>query len=540
MSEFLWWKHGVIYQIYPRSFADSNGDGTGDLQGLIDHLDYLAGTPDSLGIDAIWLSPIYPSPGHDFGYDVSSYCEIDPLFGDLQLFRRLVDEAHRRGIRIILDLVLNHTSHLHPWFVESRASRNSPKRSWYLWQDPTPDMKPPNHWQGVFGGPAWTWDERTGQYYYHMFLPEQPDLNWRNPEVRAAIKDVFRFWLELGVDGFRLDVVNAYFKDEQLRENPACLGLRPYDRQIHLFDQDRPELLDVYQELRSLLDEHSEAMMVGEVMGNDPALAARYCGNGRDALHLAFNFHATRQPWNATRIQQAIVDFERLIHPHAWPCHVLSNHDLDRHATRFGGGQDSDRRARVAATLLLTLRGTPFLYYGEELGLQNTRIPRRELVDPPGKAYWPFYKGRDGARTPMPWHAGPHAGFSSSRPWLRLNADHQTRNVAVQQENPDSIFHHYRQLLALRRQTPALHSGTFRPLLHRPRQALVYARSLGEHTCLVALNFSRRRQTVTLDEALAFRSSQVLHSTMATPPLSPGDGRIMLEPFQATIWNLDH
>ncbi len=341
-----WWRDGVIYQIYPRSFQDSNGDGVGDLNGITARLDYLA----ALGVDALWLSPIYPSPMFDFGYDVSDYEAIDPVFGTLDDFDRLVTQAHARGLRLILDLVFNHTSHLHPWFLESRSSRDNPKRDWYLWHDPAPDGGPPNNWESVFGGRGWQLDTLTGQYYYHQFLKEQPDLNWRNPAVRARLHQVMRFWLDRGVDGFRLDVAHAFFKDDQFRDNPPAVGLRGWDRQRHVFDQDRPETLTALAELRRLLDSYPERMAVGEV--DTFSMATRY--SGPDALHLAFNFEFLRQPWLPRPMQQAVQRYEAALPARAWPCYVLGNHDVDRFPTRFGGGPYADARTKVAAALLLT------------------------------------------------------------------------------------------------------------------------------------------------------------------------------------------
>ncbi len=535
MSNYLWWRDGVIYQIYPRSFADANGDGIGDLRGILSHLDYLNGSPEALGVDALWLSPIYPSPFYDFGYDISDYEAIDPAFGTLEDFDRLVSEAHRRGIRIVMDLVMNHTSHLHPWFVEARSSRDNPKRDWYLWHDPVPDGPVPNNWEAAFGGRAWEWDPLTCQYYYHMFLKEQPDLNWRNPEVRARMFQMMQFWLDRGVDGFRLDVFNAYFKDTQYRDNPPALGLRGFDRQKHLYDRDQPEMTTLLNDLRRLLDGYAERMAVGEVFGDDPRLAARYCGNGADQLHLAFNFEFTRQPWLPRAFQQSLLSWEAALHPNAWPCNVLSNHDVDRHVTRFGGGRFGDARAKVAAALLLTARGTPFLYYGEELGLPNTPIPRAEIQDPPGKKYWPFYSGRDPERTPMPWTGEKGAGFTAGQPWLRLGPDYTQRNVAAQQADPDSVFNFYRQLLALRRACPALQRGSFHPLLQHPVTALAYLRECSEQSLLVALNFFGWETTVVVDESLASRQWQLrLSSATGQPPRVQGN-TLCLAPFEVCV-----
>ena len=392
MPPLPWWKEAVIYQVYPRSFCDSNADGIGDLPGIIRQLDHLNdGTPGSLGVDALWLSPIYPTPSFDFGYDVADYCAVDPMFGTLADFDRLVAEAHRRGMRVLMDMAVNHTSHQHPWFLSSRSSRTDPKRDWYLWSDPGPRGGRPNNWQAVFGGRPGTWDPRTGQYYYHMFLREQPDLNWRNPQVKAAVLEAFRFWLERGVDGFRLDVANAYFKDAHLRDNPPRLGVRGYDRQAHRRDLDQPELVPLYREMRSLLDEYGERPAVGEMMESTPEKSARYSGPGR--LHLAFDFQFTEQPWNPAAFQRAILALEQALAEDSWPCYVLSNHDVSRHASRYGG-RSPQARAKVAAALLLTLRGTPFLYQGEEIGMRDGRLARHEILDPPGRRYWPLYWGR--------------------------------------------------------------------------------------------------------------------------------------------------
>jgi alpha-glucosidase len=534
-SDYLWWRDGVIYQIYPRSFADSNGDGLGDLPGLTARLDYLK----ALGVDALWLSPIYPSPMRDFGYDVSDYENIDSAFGTLADFDELVNAAHARGLHIVMDFVVNHSSDEHAWFRESRASRDNPKRDWYLWRDPQPDElrhargRVPNNWQAVFGGQAWEWDEHTRQYYYHMFLKEQPDLNWRNSELRAAVFQSIKFWLDRGVDGFRLDVVNAYFKDAQLRDNPPALGLRPYDRQRHLYDCDQPELIGVYQELRRLLDAYPERMAVGEIMGANPDLIARYCGE--DKLHLAFDFHLLHQPWFPRAIQNALARSELTARPDLQPCYALSNHDVDRHATRYGGGPHSDARAKVAATLLLTTRATPFLYYGEELGMQNTPIPRAEIQDPPGKRYWPFYSGRDPERTPMPWSAEVHAGFTTSQPWLRLNADYLKRNVAAQSAAPNSVLNFYTQLLQLRRESLALRRGSYRALIQRPITALAYLRRVPEQALLIALNFFAWETKVTLAEPLPSARWKLRLTTAPGERRRLEDQQLTLAPFEACI-----
>ncbi|MFZ5915673.1 MAG: alpha-amylase family glycosyl hydrolase [Chloroflexota bacterium] len=533
-----WWQEGVIYQIYPRSFADANGDGVGDLRGIIDHLDYLNdGTPQSLGIDAIWLSPIYPSPGYDFGYDVSDYHDIDPLFGSMQDFDELVRQAHKRGIRIVLDLVLNHTSHLHPWFIESRASRDNPRRDWYIWRDGRASKKQPNNWQSVFGGPAWTWDETTGQYYLHSFLPEQPDLNWRNPQVEQTLLDTLRFWLDRGVDGFRLDVADRYFKDERLRDNPPKPGLRAYDRQHRLYNIHRPETHQALKTMRRLLDEYPERMMVGEVESEQ---ALSYYGDGSDELHLSFNFELVHSPWLARRFQKVIDTWEQTLPPAAWPCWTFSNHDVTRHYSRHAAGAHTDARARVAAALLLTLRGTPFLYYGEEIGMRQGRIPRQKIVDPPGRRYWPFYRGRDGCRTPMQWANSPNAGFgpvSVGQTWLPINEDYVTVNVAAQSTDPGSLLSFYRRLIGLRKNTPALQHGDYTPLLERPAQALAYLRQTESQTVLVLLNLCGRSVRLHLEQktSLPAQTWQTLFDTGGWPSrLKLGD-TVTLAPHQITI-----
>ena len=453
-----WWKEGVIYQIYPRSFRDTGGDGVGDLPGVIEKLDYLS----DLGVDGIWLSPINTSPMFDFGYDVSDYRGIDPVFGTMKDFDRLIKEAHRRGIRIVMDLVMNHTSHLHPWFMESRSSRDNPKRDWYIWHDGVKG-KAPNNWMAVFGGRAWEWDEVTGQYYLHSFLKEQPDINWRNPALKKAALAEIGFWLDRGVDGFRLDVVNFFVKDDQFRSNPFGVGIhpRPYDLQKHVYDRDRPELKPLLREWRGLLDRYRERMMVGEVVAEkpNPALAASYLGDGTDGLHLSFDFSFMNCDWGADVYRKRLKAYHDSIPAKAWPCMVFSNHDQVRSYTRYASGEDSLKRAKIIAMLLLAMRGTPFIYYGEEIGMKNGRIRRREIQDPVGKKYWPFNSGRDGERTPMQWSAGPGAGFTAGAPWLPPCDNYREVNVERQAADTGSLLNFYRGLIALRRESAALRRG---------------------------------------------------------------------------------
>ncbi len=485
--ESLWWKEGVIYQIYPRSFKDSNGDGVGDIAGIIEKLNYLQ----DLGIAGIWLSPINASPMFDFGYDVSDYRAIDPVFGTMKDFERLIKEAHRRKIRVIMDLVMNHTSHLHPWFIESRSSRNNPMRDWYIWRG---DKKGeyPNNWMAYFGGRAWEWDEKTGQYYLHSFLKEQPDVNWRNPDLKKAMFAEIRFWLEKGIDGFRLDVVNFFIKDNLFRSNPFGIGKypRPYDLQKHIYDRDRPELTELLQAWRALLDEYDARMMVGEVVAEKPhpALAAQYLGDGTDALHLAFDFSFMNNKWDSSLFKKRIEAYHGSIPKEGWPCTVFSNHDQVRSFTRYGRGDDAEKRAFVLAMLLVTMRGTPFLYYGEEIGMKNVRIPKSRIQDPVGKRYWPFNPGRDGERTPMQWSNEEYAGFSKSEPWLPLADDYREKNVECQLNANGSLLNFYRDLIALRKEREALRMGDLMFNDITPG-VLSYMRSARKEESCVFLNF---------------------------------------------------
>ena len=412
-----WWHDGVIYQIYPRSFADSNGDGIGDLPGLISKLDYLQW----LGVDAVWLSPIFPSPMADFGYDVSNYHDIDPIFGTLGDFDRFLYEAHQRGIHVVLDMVMNHTSDQHPWFIESRSSRHNPRHDWYIWRDPQ-DGHEPNNWESVFGGNAWMIDTQIGRYYLHLFTPEQPDLNWRNLQVKEAMFKECAFWLDRGVDGFRLDVAHMLVKAEGLPDNPRRPGLHAYARQDHSSQMNQPETHAIWKEFRQLLNAYPNRMAVGEV---DPIGAAEYYGNGQDELHLVFIFALLHQGWRARNFHDVVAGWEAALPDQAWPCWVLNNHDNKRSISRYASGSATEARARLAATMLLTLRGTPFLYYGEEIGARDVDVPADESVDPPASVGDPGFRwwDRSRCRTPMAWSSGSGAGFTTGRPWLRLAGD---------------------------------------------------------------------------------------------------------------------
>jgi alpha-glucosidase len=528
-DEYLWWRDGVIYQIYPRSFADSNGDGFGDLNGITEKLDYIQ----SLGVDAIWLSPIYPTPDADFGYDVSDYTNIDPRFGSLEDFDRFLNAAHERNLRIVLDLVLNHTSDQHPWFLESKKGKTNPKRDWYLWRDPAPNGGPPNNWASIFGGPGWELDKSTGQYYFHMFYKEQPDVNWRNPEVRQAMLDVFRFWLERGVDGFRLDVFNCYFKDVNFRSNPTKAGIRRFDRLVHVYDNDRPEMLPLLEEIRAVLDEYPERYAIGETFLATPKSAALYSEPGR--LHAAFNFDFIKFPWRPRFYLKGVQRWEQSLHPDTWPTYVLNNHDVKRIATRIGKGED-DERLKVAAAFLLTQRGAPYLYYGEEIGMRDIPVRKRsEIKDPIGKRYWPFMIGRDGCRSPMQWEDDPQAGFTSGTPWLPVHENAGQRNVAAHEADPKSLLHFYRSLLKLRRETPALRRGMTVMLTHDSRAILGYLRQTADQTVLVALNFRKRHLPLVLGGELRRAKWKVLLSSKGPRETDIQDGLLPLAPNEVCI-----
>ncbi len=484
-----WWQHGVIYQIYPRSFQDTNGDGIGDLQGILLRLDYLKW----LGVDAIWISPVYPSPMADFGYDVSNYKDIEPIFGNLTQFDQLVAEAHLRGLKIILDFVPNHTSDEHPWFVESRSSRNSDKRDWYIWRESSLDGGPPNNWLSSFGGSAWTYDDQTDQYYHHHFLAKQPDLNWRNPQVVEAMLDAMRFWLERGVDGFRLDVIWLIIKDDQFRDNPVNPNFLsnepPHHRLLATYTTDRPEVYEIISRMRQLLDSYDQRMMVGEIYLPIERLMTYYGSKG-DGVHLPFNFQLISIEWKARAIAKAVGEYESALPPYGWPNWVLGNHDQPRLASRIGIHQ-----ARVAAMLLLTLRGTPTLYYGDEIGMTNVPIPPEKVQDPFEKNVPGIGVGRDPQRTPMQWDDSENAGFSQSLPWLPVSSCARLTNVETQRQAKDSMLSFYRELLQLRRKSPALSIGTY-SFSFADDHVYSFIRRHNEEQFQIVLNFSDQPTTV--------------------------------------------
>jgi alpha-glucosidase len=503
-----WWREAVFYQVCPRSFADSNGDGVGDLPGITSRLDYLA----DLGVDAIWLSPFYPSPGVDFGYDISNHCAVDPTLGRLADVDVLLAQAHARGLRVVVDFVPNHTSHRHPWFVQSRHSREDPKRDWYLWRDGKPDGAPPNNWRSVFGGPAWTLDPRTGQYYYHAYLEQQPDLNWRNPQVREAMFEVMRFWLRRGVDGFRVDALRHLIKDERWRDNPPNREYRPggnpYDALLPTYSADRPEIHEVIAAMRRVLDEDgsagsaAERVMVGELYLPIDRLV-RYYGQDRRGVHLPSNMHLIATRYSTEPIADLVDRYEAALPEGAWPNWVLGNHDRHRIATRVGAEQ-----ARVAAMLLLTLRGTPTLYYGDEIGMHDVAIPAASLRDRFERNVPGIGVGRDPERTPMQWDASPNAGFCPQgvQPWLPVADDYRTINVAAQMGHPGSMLSLCRRLIALRHRERALAVGAYRLVLAAD-DLLAYTREHAGRRLLIALNLGPQPQVL---EQLPHRQSGVV------------------------------
>lgn len=466
---------------------DSNNDGIGDLRGVIQKMDYLS----TLGIDAIWFSPIYPSPMVDFGYDVSDYCDIHPMFGNLTDFDRVVAEAHQRNIKVIIDWVPNHTSNQHPWFATSRSSPINPKRDWYIWRDPKAGGEPPNNWGSFFGGPAWTNDPATGQSYLHQFCKEQPELNWTNPDVRATMYDTLRFWLKRGVDGFRMDVIGLLIKDKDLRDNPpdpnAPADLPSNDlfhRQMHIYNWDQDEVHVIVREIRRVLDEFNDRCGIGELWGPLPRWV-KYYGEHGEELQLPYNFRLIEVPWGAQIMRKSVDDMEAILPPFAWPNYVLGNHDQIRLASRFGG----QSQARLAAMLLLTLRGTPTVYYGDEIGLENGVIPPDKIQDPQGINLGPE-RTRDVARTPMQWDASPNAGFSTVEPWLPVSSDYTTRNVVALSMDPVSILSLYSKLLSLRRSSPALYGGSYQPVKIAGSDSYAFLRKADSEQRLVVLNFS--------------------------------------------------
>jgi alpha-glucosidase len=490
-----WWRGAVIYQVYPRSFADTNGDGIGDLRGVTTRLDYIA----SLGVDAIWLSPFFKSPMKDFGYDVSAYRQVDPIFGTLEDFDALLAAAHARGLRVLIDQVLNHTSDQHAWFQESRQDRVNPRADWYVWADPKPDGTPPNNWLSIFGGSAWQWEPRRAQYYLHNFLVSQPDLNYHSPAVAAQMLEEAEFWLARGVDGFRLDAINFCFHDPLLRDNPPKpesqrkgRGFRtdnPYAYQVHLYDNTQPQNYAFLEALRRLMDRYPPAVTLGEVSAEEAVEAIVQYTAGSRRLHMAYNFELLVDDFSTDHIR-GVVETLAARCPDCWPCWAIGNHDVARVASRWLGGTDSAGAAKLFNAFLLTLRGSVCTYQGEELGLTQAEVPDALVQDPYGRAFWPTFKGRDGCRTPMPWHdAEPACGFTTGAPWLPLPQEHRPLAVNRQEADPDSVLHAYRRFLQWRRGIPALTRGGIR-LHDAPAGTLCIERDHAEGAVLACLNFN--------------------------------------------------
>jgi alpha-glucosidase len=531
-----WWQHAVFYEIYPRSFADSNNDGIGDLNGIASKLDYLK----DLGVDAIWITPCYPSPQVDFGYDVSDYENIDPMYGTLDDFDRLQQEANKRGIRIIMDFVINHSSDQHAWFKESKSSRDDSKHDWYMWRDGKGKNQPPNNWLSTFGGSAWKFDPATGQWYYHYFYAEQPDLNWRNPEVEKAMFDVTRWWYKRGVSGFRLDAVDTIFEDADLKDNPILPGKNKYGdpNMEDKHNKKLPEMHDVLQRLRKVANEN-DAVLIGETWTKNIDELRQYYGDHNNELQMPMDFLFTR----VDKLSPA--EFRRQIagvNAAGWPVYVLSNHDIVRSYVRYGDGKHNDAIAKLMAGLYLTLPGTPIMYYGEEIGMTNNDPKRKaDVRDPIGRTGWPQEKGRDGERTPMQWNTAPNAGFTTGKPWLPVPASAETHNVATETKLPTSILQCYKQVLALRHQEAALLEGDYFPLNENDPNVLSYLRRYKNEAVLVVLNMSGKDQSVKLnltDQGFPTKDAITLLSTKSATSHVASITNLQLEPFGVYIGKL--
>ncbi|ABD54866.1 alpha-glucosidase [Jannaschia sp. CCS1] len=529
-----WWRGAVIYQIYPRSYQDSNGDGIGDLNGITQRLSHIQ----SLGVDAIWISPFFTSPMKDFGYDVSDYCDVDPMFGSLSDFDVLIETAHALGLKVMIDLVLSHTSDVHPWFIESRADRDNERADWFVWAEPKEDGTPPNNWLSIFGGSAWQWDARREQYYLHNFLTSQPDLNFHCPAVQDALLDVVRFWLDRGVDGFRLDTINFYFHDDEMRSNPAlpkdkrddtiAPSVNPYNHQLHVYSKNQPENLDFLKRFRAVLDEYPAATAVGEV--GDAQFGLEIMGQytaGDDMVHMCYSFEflAKDRP-TAARFADVMTRIDEAA-PDGWACLAFSNHDVMRHATRW---ELPPAAMRALTTLMMCLRGSLCLYQGEELGLHEADVPFEALQDPYGIEFWPEFKGRDGCRTPMVWEpSNQNGGFSSAQPWLPVSHEHLTQSVAAQEADPGSLLHHYRRAIGFRHAHNALLKGA-----HADVQAtgdvLHFTRTDGDETLFIAINLSGEPAAIDAPAGNWVQIGQELGSTGPAP-----DGKYHLGPWQPAL-----
>jgi alpha-glucosidase len=531
-EEHQWWQHAVFYEIYPRSFADSNSDGIGDLNGIASKLDYLK----DLGVDAIWISPCFPSPQVDFGYDVSDYENIDPMYGTLADFDILSSEAKKRGIHIILDFVVNHSSDQHKWFLDSKASRSSEHRDWYIWRDGKGPGQPPNNWMSTFGGSAWKLDPTTNQYYYHYFYAEQPDLNWRNPAVKDAMFDVTRWWYKRGVSGFRLDAVDTLFEDSNLRDDPVLPGKNAFGDPIEekKYNTKLPEVHDALRGLRKVADENN-AVLIGETWTANIAELNLYYGKGNNELQLPMDFlFTTVNKLSSAEFRKQIAAVDSAS---GWPTFVISNHDIVRSYDRYGDGQHNDQIAKLMAGLYLTLRGTPIMYYGEEIGMKTTPPTRQEDVkDPIGRTGWPKEKGRDGERTPMQWDESENAGFSKATPWLPVPSTAKTHNVADESKDPESVLEFYKKVLKLRHTNKALLDGTYAPLNQNDQNVLSYLRAYKDQVVLIALNMSGAEQKVNFEMSKNGFSSV---KPLAVTGTSAATGDVVtLEPYGVFIGQL--
>ncbi|MHC1706393.1 MAG: alpha-glucosidase [Bacteroidales bacterium] len=525
-----WWKKAVFYHIIPASFLDTNSDGIGNIQGIISKLDYLQW----LGIDAVWLSPFYCSPFIDMGYDITDHTCIDPRFGNREDIKRLIHESHNRNIKVVVDLIMNHTSDQHAWFQQARSSKENPKHNWYIWKK-SPFYKKPNNWKSVFGGSGWEYDKSINSFYYHTFFKQQPDLNWRNKELQAEFFNIVHFWLELGVDGFRLDAINFIIKDKKLRKSPTLiaqlLGKENY------INRNRPRSYKILKQLRIIVDQYPGTVLIGEIYtlppGN-PVISASYLSFQDRLLDLTFDFSLLFKKWSAKKYFTAVGNWMKSIPEGAWPAHVLSNHDLNRRIN-YNSNQDiTDRKAKVLATFLLTLQGTPFIYYGDEIGMNNAEIPRKLRVDPLGKGQWFFYKGRDRSRTPMQWNGNENAGFTDYIPWLPVNKDYINRNIENQLNNNDSVLMHYQKLIALRKSLSVLQSGEWVPLLNGKQGIIIYCREKQAETLIIILNFSGSQKKISLP---GYVNGVVIHSTHRNTGMLFEINKGIILPYEATILN---
>ena len=518
MTQKQWYKGAVIYQVYPRSFQDSNNDGIGDLKGIINRIDYIK----SLGVDAIWISPFFKSPMKDFGYDISDYRDIDPLFGDLNDFDELISQAHDRNIKIIIDQVLSHTSDQHQWFTDSRENQNNDKADWYVWAEAKDDGTAPNNWLSIFGGGAWQWEPRRGQYYLHNFLTEQPDLNFHNPDVRQAVLDNVEFWLKKGVDGFRLDAINFCYHDAQLRDNPAKPKDKrqgrgfsednPYAFQYHYYNNTQPENIEFMQDIRTLLNKYPGTVSLGEISSEDSLATMAQYTQGGDKLHMGYSFELLTNDYSSEYIRTTVQTLEQRM-TEGWPCWAFSNHDVERVASRWSeNGEINPQQCKMLTALLASLRGSVCMYQGEELGLGEASVAFEDLQDPYGITFWPNFKGRDGCRTPMPWEQAdsPHAGFSDVKPWLPVDDAHKQQSVAVQTNDSNSILNAYREFMAWRKNQPVLLEGDIE-FIKTPEPVLAFYRTLGAQKMLCIFNLSSQQTAINMPTSIVKEYNELSH-----------------------------